>query len=85
MCMESLSHAVVGLAGEQAESDQQHGAHGDAAVGEVEHRIVPLAKIDVDEIGDLGCVQPVDQVAERAADDQRQRQAGAPVVAGRAL
>ena len=34
--------------------------------------------------GDLRGVQPVDQVADRAAHDQRQRQAGAPVAPWRA-
>src|SRR5690349_1686709 len=45
-----LSHAIPGLAGEQAERDQHHGADGDAAIGDVEHRVAPLAKIHVDEI-----------------------------------
>src|SRR5690242_20368085 len=73
-----LSHALT-LAGPQAEHDQHYRADTDAAVGQVEHGVAPLPPVDLDEVGDGGGMQSVDQVADRAADDQRQRRRRTPV------
>jgi hypothetical protein len=43
----------------------------------------PLAVVYLYKIDDVAEAQPVDQVAERAADDQRERQGRAPVRARR--
>ena len=58
---------------EQRIEQQQPGADRDGRIGDVEGREIVLLPVHLDEIDDVAEPQPVDDVAERAAQDQRQR------------
>src|SRR5678816_1893755 len=60
---------------EEAVHDQRGGADGDRAVGDVERREIPAAIMDEQEIDDVAKHQPIVEVAERAADDEREPRA----------
>jgi hypothetical protein len=62
----------------KAEQDQQHRTYRNTAIGYVEGGVIPVAVINLDEIGDLRSVQAIDQIAERATNHQGQRQGRAP-------
>jgi len=66
--------ALLGLGAAHAEAvdDQQGRAHGDRAVGDVERRVAPLAPVEEQEVHDLSDRDPVPQVPQRAAEDQRE-------------
>ncbi len=68
----------------EPEHDQQHRADADRRIGDVERRPRPLLVVDLDEIGHAAEAQAVDQVAERAADHERERQRRAPFAARQA-
>ena len=51
---------------------------GDGRVGDVERPEVRVAPVDVHEVHDVAGDGAVDQVAERAAEDQRQAEAREP-------
>src|SRR5258706_1904548 len=55
--------------------DQDHGADRDRRVGDVERRPVPAERVEIEEIDHLAETQAVDDVADRAAQDQRQTEA----------
>src|SRR6476646_7013343 len=60
--------------------DQCGGADCDCAVGDVERRKIPAAVMDEQEVDDVTERQAIVQIAERAADDQREagaKEAGA--------
>src|SRR5712691_10222890 len=57
---------------EQPLEDQQRRADRDGGIGDVECRPVPPHGVEIEEIDHLAEAQPVDDVAERAAEDQRQ-------------
>ena len=52
--------------------EYQHRADRDRGVGDVERPEMPAAKVHVDEIDHEALAQPIDQVAERSAENQRQ-------------
>jgi hypothetical protein len=60
---------------QQSFEDEQRGADRDGRVGDVERRPVPAEGVQVDEVDDVAEAQPVDEVAERAAEDQCQAEA----------
>ena len=72
------------LAVEQAEQGDADRAGDDRRIGDVERRPVVVAPMPLDEIDHVAVQQAVDDVAERAADHQRERQRAAPVAARRA-
>ena len=51
---------------------QQHGAEGDRRVGDVEGRPVETGGVPLDEVDDGTEADAVDNIAERAGEDQRQ-------------
>ena len=54
--------------------DEHHGdADGYRRVGDIEGGPVIAAGVQVDEVGDGAETQPIDDVAQRAADDQADR------------
>ena len=60
------------VAGAEAVEDEQRRADGDRAVGDVERRIRPSGVVEQQEIDDLAQRQAIAEVAERAAEDQRE-------------
>src|SRR2546430_15971632 len=52
--------------------DQQPRADRDGGVGDVERRPMPAEGMEIEEVDHLAEAQPVDDVAERPAQDQRQ-------------
>ena len=54
---------------------EQHHADRHRRVGHVEDRPAPLAPADLDEVHHLAAGDAVEQVADRTAEDERQRQA----------
>src|SRR5205807_2284522 len=52
--------------------DQQRRTDRDGGIGEVERRPMPAQGVEIEEIDHLAEAQPVDDVAERPAQDQRQ-------------
>ena len=62
----------------RASSSRQHRADGDGRVGDVEGRERVRAPVHVDEIDHVAVPQPVDHVAERAAEDSARPQASRP-------
>ena len=56
------------------------GADGDRRVRDVERPEVRVAPVDVDEVDDVAGDRAIDQVAEGAAEDQRQPEARQPLV-----
>src|SRR5690606_29249049 len=75
--------AVRALAVEQPEQHDPDRAADHRAVGDVERRPVPVAPMPLDEIDHVAVHLAVDDVAQRAADHQRERKCGAPVAARR--
>src|SRR5690606_41856113 len=68
--------SVAGAArAQQFVQHQQYGAARDADVRHVERRVVPVFPVEKQEIDDMPVGQAVDHVAQRAAQNQRQRQA----------
>src|SRR5574343_816824 len=60
----------------EAVQHHQRGTDADEAVGNIERRVVPaLLPVHLDEIDDMAVDQPVDHIAQRAADDE----GGSPV------
>ena len=53
---------------------------GDGGVGDVERPEVRVAPVDVDEVDDVAGDRAIDEVAERAAEDQREPVARQPLV-----
>src|SRR5262245_58875068 len=69
-----LSWLLVRLAAQFPEQ-QPHHTRGDSDVRNIEDASPQRADTDVDEVDDVAIVQhAIDQVADAAADDQRQRQ-----------
>ena len=66
---------------QQFVEDEQRRADADRAVGDVERREVPAAVVDLDEVDDVAAQQPVDHVADRTAEDERERPAEQPLPA----
>ena len=64
---------------EQLDEDED-GADRDRRVGDVERPEVPAAPVDVHEVDDVAGVQPIDQIAERAAENEREADARQPLV-----
>src|SRR5687768_9972146 len=60
---------------DEALEDQDHRADADRRIGDVERRPVPAQRMEVEKIDDVAEAQAVDQVAQRAAEDQRQAEA----------
>src|SRR2546428_10927404 len=52
--------------------DQQPRADRDGGIGDVERRPMPAEGMEIEEVDHLAEAQPVDEVAERPAQDQRQ-------------
>ena len=63
--------ALVAMRAEAVE-DEQRGADGDGAVGDVERGPRPAGVVEQQEVGDAADHDAVPQVAERAAQDQRE-------------
>ena len=53
--------------------EQQHHANSDRGIGDIEGRPVPASDMEIQEIDYGAEAQPVDDVAERPAEHQRQR------------
>ena len=66
----------------EAQHLEQHedGPDGDRGVGDVERPEVRVAPVDVDEVDDVAGDRAIDQVAERAAENQREPVARQPLV-----
>ena len=60
--------------------EHEHRADRNRGVGDVECPEMPAAPVDVDEVEHVTGMKPVDQVAKRAAEDQRQADPGGPLV-----
>src|SRR3954471_11687640 len=59
----------------QAIQDEQHRPDRDRGIGDIERRPVPGERMEVEEVDDVAEAQPVDRVAERPAEDRRERTA----------
>ena len=57
---------------QQRIEDQQRRAAADRHVCDVEGRVVPLLPVEVQEVDDVPVEQPVDHVADRATEQQRE-------------
>src|SRR5262245_20729443 len=64
---------------EQSVQDQGRGAEGDRGVGEVELREVPAACVQQDEVDDVPERDAVPEVADRAAENEREAGAEEPL------
>src|ERR671937_1971509 len=62
----------------EAFEDGEHGSDGDRRVGHVERRPMPAGGMEVEEVHHLAIAETVDQVAERAAQDERKAGAQQP-------
>ena len=71
----SLERSARAPHAQQLVQDQQHRADRDRAVGEVERREVAAVPVDLDEVDDVAVHHAVDHVADRAAEDHRERPA----------
>ena len=60
--------------------EDEDGADRDRGIGDVERPEVRRAPVDVDEVHDVADDRAIDEVAERAAEDQRQPEARQPLV-----
>src|SRR6188768_3683495 len=72
---------ITRLAFEEALEDQGHGTECNRRIGDVESGPMPARGVEIEEIHDAAQAQAVDQVAERAAQHQRER--GAKQALGR--
>src|SRR5690606_9240788 len=59
--------------------DEQDGTDADCTVGDVEGRPVPATQMEIEKIDDVAVDQAVDDVADRATENQRQRPAEQPL------
>src|SRR6185437_8247258 len=60
--------------GKQAVNHHQPDADADCRIGEIEGRPMPPGNVEIEEIDDRATPQPVDDIADGAADDQADRQ-----------
>src|SRR5690242_8933607 len=65
----------------QAVEDKQRRPDGDRAVGKVECRIVPMPPVEKQKVDDVTERQPIPEIPQAAAENQRKARAVPPITA----
>ena len=73
--MRTASYSLCAVLGAQHFDEQEAGSDADGGVGDVEVGPVIVDDVDLEEVDDVGEAHAVVEVAERAAEDEREREA----------